>query len=67
MSSPRKPKEVMSLIGRVVVLSQFMSQEIDHYVPFFDMLRGSKKFEWMDKYEQAFLALKEHLGCPPLL
>ena len=25
------------------------------------MLKGSKKFEWTDKYEQAFLALKEHL------
>ena len=31
------------------------------------MLKGSKKFEWTDKCEQAFLVLKEHLGCPPLL
>ena len=31
------------------------------------MLKGSKKFEWMDKYEQAFLALKEHLGHPSFL
>ena len=23
--------------------------------------------EWTDKCKQAFLALKEHLGCPPLL
>ena len=29
------------------------------------MLKGSKKFEWIDKCEQAFLAFKEHLG--PLL
>ena len=31
------------------------------------MLKGSKKFEWTDKCKQAFLALKEHLGCLPLL
>ena len=31
------------------------------------MLKGSKRFEWTDKCEQAFQALKEHLGRPPLL
>ena len=31
------------------------------------MLKGSKKFEWKKKCEQAFLTLKEHLGCSPLL
>ena len=33
-SSPRKPKEVMSLAGRVVVLSRFVSQATDHCSPF---------------------------------
>ena len=31
------------------------------------MLKESKMLEWIDKCEQAFQALKEHLGCPPLL
>ena len=31
------------------------------------MLKGSKKFEWIDKCEQAFLALKEHLGYSSFL
>ena len=31
------------------------------------MLKGSKKFKWIEKCEQAFLALKERLGQPPLL
>ena len=26
------------------------------------MLKEFKKFKWTDKYEKAFLALKEHLG-----
>ena len=67
MSAPRKPKEVMSLAGRVVVLSYFVSQATDRCTPFFDVLKGSKKFKWTDKCEQAFLALKEHLGCSSLL
>ena len=67
MSSPRKPKEVMSPAGRVATLSWFMSRETDHCTPFFDVLKGSRNFEWKDKCEQAFLALKEHLGHSLLL
>ena len=67
MSLPKKPKEVMSLGGRVATLSRFVSQAIDHYSHFFDGLKGSKKFEWTDRYEKAFQALNEHLGRPLLL
>ena len=67
MSSPRKPKEVMNLVGRVAALSRFVLRAKDHGAPFFDMLKGSKKFEWTETCEQAFLALKEHLGRLPLL
>ena len=67
MSSPKKPKEVMSLAGRVATLSQFMLRAIGRCTPFFDVLKGSKRFKWIDKYKQALLALKEHIGRPPLL
>ena len=67
MSSPRKPREVMSLISKVAALSRFMSRATDRCVPFFHVLKGSKRFEWINKCEQAFQALKEHLRCPPLL
>ena len=40
MSSPRKPKEVMSLVGRVTASSRFVSRATDHCAPFFDMLKG---------------------------
>ena len=66
-NSPKKPKEVMSLASRVAVLSRFVSRAIDHYTPFFNVLKGSKKFEWTDKYNHSFQALKEHLERPPLL
>ena len=67
MSSPKKPKEVMSLAGRVAALSGFVSRATYRCTSFFDVLKGSKRFEWTNKCEQAFQALKEHLGCPPLL
>ena len=57
----------MSLVGRVAVLSRFVLRAIDHCAPFFDVLKGSKNFEWTDKCEQAFQALKEHLGHLTLL
>ena len=44
-----------------------MSQVPYRCVPFFDVLKGSKRFEWTDKCKQAFQDLQEHLGRPPLL
>ena len=67
MSSPKKPKKVISLASRVAALSRFVSRVTDRCALFFDMLKGSKKFEWTEKCKQAFQALKEHLRCPPLL
>ena len=67
ISSPQKLKEVMSLAGRVAALSRFVSRATDSCVPFFDVLKGLKKFEWTDKCDQEFQALKEHLGLPLLL
>ena len=58
MSSLRKTKEVMSLAGKVVALSRFLSRAMDRCAPFFDVLKGSKKFEWKEKCKQAFQALK---------
>ena len=49
MSLPKKPKEVVILAGRVVTLCRFMSQVTDYCAPFFDVLKGSKKFEWTEK------------------
>ena len=67
MNLPKKTKEVMSLTSRVATLRKFVSRATNHCAPFFDVLKGSKRFEWTDRCEQAFQALKEHLGSPPLL
>ena len=67
MRSPSKMKDVQSLTERVAVLSRFISRATDKCFPFFDALKGSKRFSWDDKCEQAFKALKEYLSKPPLL
>ncbi|XP_060967074.1 uncharacterized protein LOC133035241 [Cannabis sativa] len=65
--SPTKPKEVQSLTGKVVALNHFISQSSDKCNEFFKILKGNKKFQWTEKCEEAFQALKMHLGQPPIL
>ena len=67
MRSPSRTKEVRSLTKRVVAPNRFISKATDKCLPFFDSLKGNKGFLWDDKCEQAFKALKEYLGKPPLL
>ena len=67
MRSPSKTKEVQSLTGRIAALKRFISKAIDKCLPFFESLKGKKRFLWDNKCEQAFKALKEYLGKPPLL
>ena len=67
MSSPKKLKEVMSVVSRVVVLSRFVPRAKNYCALFFEVIKGSTRFKWTDKCEQAFQAHKEHLGHLPLL
>lgn len=67
MPSPRRHNDVQILIGRVAVLNRFMSRAIDKCILFFNILRGSKKFEWMEECERAFHQLKAHLANPPVM
>ena len=51
----------------MATLSRFISRATDKCLPFFDSLKGNKKFLWDDKCEQAFRLLKEYLSKPSLL
>ena len=44
MWSPSKTKEVQSLTGRVAALSRFILRATDKCIPFFDSLKGNKRF-----------------------
>ena len=67
MNSPTKTKEVPSLTQRIAALSIFVSKSTDKCVPFFNILRGNKNFEWIDECERAFQDLKAQLAKPPVL
>ncbi|KAL5798720.1 hypothetical protein ACOSQ2_003540 [Xanthoceras sorbifolium] len=67
MQSSTKPKHVQILNRHVIQLSRFISKLIDKCVPFFNVLRGNKKFEGMEECELAFQQLKEYMGRAPLL
>ncbi|XP_024017454.1 uncharacterized protein LOC112090422 [Morus notabilis] len=46
---------------------RFISKATDKCITFFDALKGSKRFEWTPRCEEAFQGLKEHLGRPTIL
>ena len=64
MQSPSRTEEVQSLTER---FNRFISEATYKCLPFFDSLKGNKKFLWDDKCEQAFRVLKEYLGKSSLL
>ena len=51
VESPRKVKEVQSLIGRVTALNSFISRATDRCQPFFRALRKGKDFSWTAECE----------------
>ncbi|XP_033138789.1 uncharacterized protein LOC117129318 [Brassica rapa] len=67
LPSPRNCREVQRLTGRIAALNRFISRSTDKCLPFYDLLRGNKKFIWDDKCEEAFNQLKHYLTTPPIL
>ena len=65
MPSPTGIKEVQRLTGRIAALSRFVSRASDKCQPFFQVLK--KAFQWDEKCEEAFVALKAYLSSPPIL
>ncbi|KAF8110950.1 hypothetical protein N665_0077s0013 [Sinapis alba] len=60
-------REIQCLTGRVAALNQFISRSTDKCLPFYELLRGNKKFLWGGACEKAFTALKRYLTTPPVL
>lgn len=49
------------------MLNLFISRSTDKCLPFYDTLKGIKKFEWTEECEKAFQQLKRYLATPPVL
>ncbi|KAK0578575.1 hypothetical protein LWI29_012719 [Acer saccharum] len=67
IESPKCMKDVQKLTGRVAALNRFISKSSEKCLPFFNILRKNKAFEWNDDCEKALQDLKTYLRSPPLL
>ncbi|XP_048615560.1 uncharacterized protein LOC106420647 [Brassica napus] len=67
LPSPKNSREVQRLTGRIAALNHFISRSTDKCIPFYDLLRGNKKFIWDEKCKDAFTQLKQYLTTPPVL
>lgn len=67
MPSPKMTREVHRLIGRITAWNRFISRSTYKCLPFYQLLKGNKKFQWDEKCEEAFAQFKEYLTKPPIL
>jgi hypothetical protein len=70
MQDPVSVKDVQKLTGRVVALNRFIPRATERSLPFFEVLRSAKNFQWFETQKQAFQELKDYLSnmtklCPP--
>jgi hypothetical protein len=70
MQDPVSMKDVQKLTGRVAALNRFIPKAAERGLPFFQVLRSSKNFQWSETQKQAFQELKDYLSnmtklCPP--
>jgi hypothetical protein len=70
MQDPVLVKDVQKLTGRVAALNRFIPNAAERSLPFFQVLRSSKNFQWSETQKQAFQELKDYLSnmtklCPP--
>ena len=55
------------LNGRITALGRFIVKPAERCLPFFEVLKGQKKFKWTPEFSKAFTEMKEYLAKPPLL
>ena len=65
MQPPRTIREVQRLTGCVAALGRFMSRSADMCQAFFRVLRLWDNFQWDEKADEAFQALKSYLARLP--
>jgi hypothetical protein len=70
MQDPVSVKDVQKLTGRVTTLNRFIPRAVERSLPFFQVLRSTKNFQWSETQKQAFKELKYYLSnmtklCPP--
>ena len=70
IEEPASLKDVQKLTGRIALLNRFVPKAAERSLPFFQVLKNNKKFEWGESQSKAFAELKVYLSqltklCPP--
>jgi len=67
MRPPKNAKDVQKLTGCMATLSRFISRLGEKGLPFFKLLKASKKFTWIQEADAAFTQLKVFVTSPSVL
>ncbi|XP_017228331.1 uncharacterized protein LOC108203718 [Daucus carota subsp. sativus] len=67
MEAPKTTREIQKLKGRLAALRRFISRSAEKALPFFEVLKGAKNFEWGPNCVRAFEDIKEYMMKAPLL
>jgi ribonuclease HI len=62
MQDPVSVKDVQKLTGRVAALNRFIHKAAERSLPFFQVLRSAKNFQWSEPQKRAFQELKDYLS-----
>jgi hypothetical protein len=61
MEPPSTKKGAQRLIGRLTSLNRFISRSVERNLPFFEVLKSAKVFQWGSAQQRAFEELKHYL------
>jgi hypothetical protein len=61
MEPPNSKKGAQRLAGRLASLNRFISRSIERNLPFFEVLKSAKVFQWGPAQQKAFEELKQYL------
>jgi ribonuclease HI len=61
MEPPNTKKGAQRLVGRLASLNRFISRSAERNLPFFEILKSAKVFQWGPAQQRAFEELKQYL------
>ncbi|XP_021864370.1 uncharacterized mitochondrial protein AtMg00860-like [Spinacia oleracea] len=67
LPEPKNVRDIQRLTGKMAALTRFISKSADKSLPFFQLLKGNKTFQWGPEQEKAFAEVKNHLKSLPTI
>jgi hypothetical protein len=67
MRPSRNLKEMQCLTGCMAALGRFIARSGEKALPFFKLMKCTRKFEWTLEADKAFVKLKRYLTSPPIM